>query len=290
MTFATVITAAYQAESFIDKAVRSVIAQSYGDWEMIIVSDDGVDYREILQGYGIHDARLRFYSTGIMGAGPAVARNIGLLEARHDIIINLDSDDSIASDYIEHILPVAIQHDLATPAIQVMQDGEATPSYQRQVPDDIAAFSLRDAIRYCPTFAPIAFDRSKFNQQWPLLHYGEDLLLWLRLLDHAHVIPYVRQAKYHYTHRRHSLSRPQEPTTRGLCARREKMVEWIKQNTYYGYNKDNYSLLISWLESCNEMEKQFDYQLVDIELFMAENNRRFDQLIGESGSYNTAHS
>jgi glycosyltransferase involved in cell wall biosynthesis len=290
MTTATVITAAYQAESFIDKAVRSVITQSSSDWEMIIISDDGVDYREILQGYGINDKRLRFYSTGVTGAGPAAARNIGLYEARHDIIMNLDSDDILSADYIGHMLAAAMQYGLATPAIEVIEDGKAAPSYQRHIPSEVNSFNLRDAIRYCPTYAPIVFNRKKFRQEWPVLHYGEDLLLWLKMFDHAPVIPYVRQAKYCYNHRMHSLSRPQELTTHGICERRRNMIEWINKNTPQGYQKDNYSLVCSWLESCNEMEKQFNYQLVDIDVFMKENNRRFDQLIGESGNYNTAHS
>jgi glycosyltransferase involved in cell wall biosynthesis len=290
MTGATVITAAYQAESFIDKAVLSVLAQSHNDWEMLIVSDDGNNYREVLQGHGIHDERLRFYSTGTTGAGPATARNIALREARHDIVINLDSDDRLSADYLEHLIPVALQHGLATPAIVVTDSGKPIPSYQRHVPDEVSSFNLRDAIRYCPTYAPILFDRRRFPLEWPDLHYGEDLLLWLRLFDYTPEIPYVRQAVYFYTHRKHSLSRPNETTTHGICERRNSMVEWIKSNTQYGYNKENYDLLCQWLESCNEMEKQFDYQLVDIELYMRENNRRFDQLIGNAGNYSIAHS
>ena len=48
MTQVSIITPAYRVEAFIHHAVKSVLAQTLLDWEMVIASDDGQDYAQIL--------------------------------------------------------------------------------------------------------------------------------------------------------------------------------------------------------------------------------------------------
>ena len=54
----SVVTPAYRAERWIVPCVRSVLAQTYGFWDHVIVADDGVDYEAQLAAAGIRDSRL----------------------------------------------------------------------------------------------------------------------------------------------------------------------------------------------------------------------------------------
>lgn len=89
----SIITPAYRATTTIERAVRSALAQTLPNWEMLIVSDDGVDYESLLARAGILDQRLRFLSTGDVGTGSSAARNVALDAAEGDLIAILDADD-----------------------------------------------------------------------------------------------------------------------------------------------------------------------------------------------------
>ena len=74
----SIVTPAYKAEQSLAGAVKSVIGQSHDDWELLIVSDDGLDYEAVLRAAGLSDSRCRFLTTGRIGSGASNARNQGL--------------------------------------------------------------------------------------------------------------------------------------------------------------------------------------------------------------------
>jgi glycosyltransferase involved in cell wall biosynthesis len=89
----SIITPAYNAQRFIDKCIESVIAQSYQNWEMIIVDDGSTDETlEIIQQYINQDYRVILFSNDI-NLGASKSRNIAIKEAKGDYIAFLDSDD-----------------------------------------------------------------------------------------------------------------------------------------------------------------------------------------------------
>src|SRR5262249_1663912 len=75
---------------FLPRAIESVQQQSYGNWELLIVDDGSVDgTAEFLA--GVADERLRCFRHH--GAGACAARNVGLAQARGDLIAYLDDDN-----------------------------------------------------------------------------------------------------------------------------------------------------------------------------------------------------
>jgi glycosyltransferase involved in cell wall biosynthesis len=99
----SVIMPAYQAEDTVREAVESVLAQTVGDLELIVVDDaSGTPVSEALT--GIHDPRLHILTRHKNG-GPAAARNAALRVARAPLVSQLDADDTWAPDYLEHVLP-----------------------------------------------------------------------------------------------------------------------------------------------------------------------------------------
>ncbi|MCK5437636.1 MAG: glycosyltransferase [Desulfobulbaceae bacterium] len=85
----TVIIPTYNREQFVKKAIDSVLGQTYGNFELIVVDDGSTDNtQEILAGYGEEIVCIRQENRG-----PAAARNTGIKVACHDLIAFLDSDD-----------------------------------------------------------------------------------------------------------------------------------------------------------------------------------------------------
>ena len=95
--FISVLMPVYNAERYLRKAVESVLAQTYGNFELIAVDDGSTDRsKDILDGFAARDQRVRVMSrpnTGIVGA-----LNDGLAAAKGDYIARMDADDIAIAD------------------------------------------------------------------------------------------------------------------------------------------------------------------------------------------------
>jgi len=89
----SIVTPAYNAHRFIGECIESVIAQSYQNWELIIIDDGSTDETvDIIQQYVNRDYRIILFSNEI-NIGASKSRNIAIKEAKGDYIAFLDSDD-----------------------------------------------------------------------------------------------------------------------------------------------------------------------------------------------------
>lgn len=91
MARVSVIMPARDAARFIGPAVQSVLDQTYGDWELIVVDDGSKDETQRVLG-GFADSRLRVVTQDAT-AGVSAARNAALRVARSEFVANLDADD-----------------------------------------------------------------------------------------------------------------------------------------------------------------------------------------------------
>jgi glycosyltransferase involved in cell wall biosynthesis len=88
MPAVSVIIPAYNAEAFLARAIRSVEAQSFGDFEIVVIDDGSTDgTAEVARGF----SSVR-YVLGSHG-GEAAARNRGLEEATGELVAFVDADD-----------------------------------------------------------------------------------------------------------------------------------------------------------------------------------------------------
>lgn len=95
----SVIMPAWNRAETIGRAVESVLAQSYANWELIVVddgSDDGTP--EAVQAYHAANPKVRLLR--IAHEGVSAARDAGLREAKGDLIAYLDSDNRWRPDYL----------------------------------------------------------------------------------------------------------------------------------------------------------------------------------------------
>lgn len=85
----SVVIPAYNCAGFIREAIESVLAQDYGNRELVVVDDGSTDATsEVVRSFG---SAVRLI--GQSNRGPAAARNRGLAEARGDYVAFLDGDD-----------------------------------------------------------------------------------------------------------------------------------------------------------------------------------------------------
>ena len=88
----SIIMPSYNTASFIAESIQSVLAQSYKDWELIIVDDCSPDNTDDVVRPYLSDERIK-YLKNEKNSGAAVSRNRALREAKGKWIAFLDSDD-----------------------------------------------------------------------------------------------------------------------------------------------------------------------------------------------------
>lgn len=122
----SIIVPVYNAETFLDNCIQSILAQSYENWELILVNDGSKDGSgEICRRYAADDTRIRYYEK--QNGGVSSARNIGLEMAEGEFISFVDSDDTVVFDYCERLLEkMTLETDMVVLGMQyVYPDGTA---------------------------------------------------------------------------------------------------------------------------------------------------------------------
>jgi Glycosyl transferase family 2 len=179
------VIAARNAAATLAQTLHSVLAQSDGDWEALIVDDDSTDATPALIAEQVRrDAR--FFALRGRGAGVAAARNIALQQARGRCVVFLDSDDWIAPTHLERLHAALDAAPGATAAYcdrhRVMPDGERAPAHGEpqiaQRPFEMFARTCAVAIHAVLVERAAVTRAGGFD---PTLRTCEDWDLWQRI-------------------------------------------------------------------------------------------------------------
>ena len=101
----SVIVPVYKVEPYLRQCVESILNQTYSDLEVLLIDDGSPDRcGEICDDYKKKDSRVRVFHTE--NRGVSAARNLGLREAKGDLIGFVDSDDWIEADMYEVLYTV----------------------------------------------------------------------------------------------------------------------------------------------------------------------------------------
>ena len=144
----SIITPTYNREAFLPVAIESVLAQSYKEFELIIVDDGSTDNsRELINAYVDKDPRVKYLYQE--NQRQSVARNYALSIAKGDFICFLDSDNYWPHDKLEKSLKAFEQHPEADivygDCITIDEQGnELHRNNMRRYSGSIAAFLLKD--------------------------------------------------------------------------------------------------------------------------------------------------
>ena len=179
----SIITPCYNGERFISHCIKSVLAQTYKNWEMIIVDDNSQDNsKKIINSLTENDSRISsIYLENNVGA--AEARNIAITRAKGRFIAFLDSDDLWHREKLEIQIAFMLNRSIGfsyTSYEIINYDGMKTKKIIT-APNKIGYNSyLKNTIIGCLT---VVLDKSIVGDfKMPNIRSSHDMALWLSIL------------------------------------------------------------------------------------------------------------
>tara|TARA_R100001163_G_C5068494_1_gene208938 strand:- start:4625 stop:7705 length:3081 start_codon:yes stop_codon:yes gene_type:complete len=113
MTFSITVTV-YNRPKLIIRALESVLWQTYRDWELVVVDDCSTDetWEELCKFHRKHagEYRIKLIQNDV-NRGTFYSRNVGIVEAEGEFIVNLDSDDLLIPSALERLKDCIWRHD-----------------------------------------------------------------------------------------------------------------------------------------------------------------------------------
>ena len=107
----SVIVPVFNDETRIARCIESVISQSFGDFELIIIDDGSQDLSAVIaNAYTLKDKRVKIITS--LNYGPSSARNLGIKKSIGDFIFFLDSDDYLETDSLKFLVSRIKNHDV----------------------------------------------------------------------------------------------------------------------------------------------------------------------------------
>ena len=129
MPTVSVIVPVYKVEKYLHRCVDSILAQTFTDFELLLVDDGSPDKcGTICDEYAAMDARVRVFHQ--KNQGVSVARNRALESAVGEFITFIDSDDWLAENYLQALYTNLMESDadICVSAIQrITEEGELLP-------------------------------------------------------------------------------------------------------------------------------------------------------------------
>ena len=109
----SIIIPMYNAEKYIGECLESILAQTFQDYEVIVVDDCSTDKScEVVESYlSIFGDKLRLIRSKKNFGGPAVPRNIGINSSCGEYLMFVDNDDAITPTALEELYPIAKNFD-----------------------------------------------------------------------------------------------------------------------------------------------------------------------------------
>lgn len=123
----SLILPVYNSYKFLNDCVRSILNQTFVDFELIMVDDGSTDKSlELCQEWSTKDKRIKVYHQNNLG--PSAARNSGIRIANGQWIVFVDSDDKVLPTYLSEMYKIVSNHedvDLCISGLQVFRGGVA---------------------------------------------------------------------------------------------------------------------------------------------------------------------
>lgn len=183
MPTVTVIIPTFNRSELVTQAINSVLAQDYGDFEILVIDDGSADNTKQVVAE-IKDNRIKYFYKN--NGGVSSARNLGLKNAQGQFICFLDSDDLWPANFLQTM----IKHLQDSPEYgaaycmrtRLFEDGSIQPSYQKkffssgQVTARLFEKTFIQTSAICfrkKVLEGLFFDESLAN--------GEDVDVWLKV-------------------------------------------------------------------------------------------------------------
>lgn len=192
----SIIVPCYKQAHLLPETLNSVLAQTYKNWECIVVNDGSPDNTsEVVNTYICKDSRIKLLEQ--VNQGVSVARNNGINYSNGEFILPLDGDDLIEPTYIEK----AIQYFISFPDTKLVYC-EADRFDQKKEYWKLPTYTYEDEIWENRLFCSSIYKRSDYNKTIgynPNMKEGyEDWDFWLSLLNSDDLVYRIPEVLFHY--------------------------------------------------------------------------------------------
>jgi glycosyltransferase involved in cell wall biosynthesis len=251
-----IIMPAYRAEETIASSVASVVAQTFSDWQLWIVADDGADYEAFLAKAGLADPRLRFLGSGGTRRGASVARNVALeaIEAPYAAI--LDADDRMKPEKLARVVAALDTHGIVSTALDVMTSDFSHLRYVGTGPDR----ALRPGEHKWVSISMdsmIAWNRRKADGRYDsAMSNMTDLEFLLQLYRTVPVSMHLGAPLHDYVKRDGSMSNASNVAAGMIASKREILARL--ESGHYGLPQADVEGLAAFLSVSLEAEARYE--------------------------------
>lgn len=245
----SIIVPCYNAEKYLAETLESVYAQTYANWECIIVNDGSTDSSEqVASSYQAKDKRYKYLYQSNKGA--SAARNKAIVESSGIYILPLDADDKISPQYIEEAAAIFQKNnDVKLVYCKAVKFGKVNE------PWNLRQYSLREMLIENMIFCTALFRREDYNKtpgfSEDMKGGFEDWEFWLTFLketDKVYQIPEV-----HFYYRIQDTSR--NPAFNQAMQRELRRKMYEKHKDLF----DKYFQIPDLLYEYNEMRNKYNY-------------------------------
>lgn len=255
----SIIIPVYNAEKFIRRCIDSILAQSFQDFELILVNDGSTDSsKEICDSYSSLDNRIIVISQENSGASSA--RNAGLEFAKSEYVCFIDADDYVGKEYLSCMVDKTDkQADLICQGLTCIKNGsESVIGFDKEevfaIDNDCSFFDKYILFRFCGSYCKL-FKRCliqensiKFSSKIICAEDFDFILKYLRCCNYIKVTP---SANYYYEHHENSVSTriyKFNEEYSGLCQLYKSTNDIIKLKNNESFCKQKRSLITYYIQ------------------------------------------
>ena len=99
----SIVVPIYNGEKYIEDCIRSILMQTYSDWELLLIDNASVDDSyEICKEFARRDDRIQVLHQH-RNMGVSAARNLGIEKSRGEFVTFIDADDWVETDYLDRL-------------------------------------------------------------------------------------------------------------------------------------------------------------------------------------------
>lgn len=209
-TLISIITPSYFSEKYIDDCIKSVLSQTYENWEMLIVDGNSKDATlQIIEKYSLLDDRIKIINN-YNDKGPAQARAEGIKKAKGEYIAFIDSDDLWIPDKIQEQLNFMKKnkyHFSFTSYKKLSKDNKVSSAFiNGHSSNDFRQYLRRRGIANSTVMLKAeCFDKSILDTVGK--SHGEDTLWWLLIMKKGYKSYLLDKPLTNYREVKDSLSK-----------------------------------------------------------------------------------
>lgn len=181
----SIIMPAYNCGDFIGITLESVIAQTYQNWEVIVINDCSTDNTEsVVFNYKSRDPRIKYYKLN-ENSGAAVARNKATDLANGKYIAFLDSDDVWFPEKLTKQINFMKKHGYSFTCTSYSKIDEQG-NYLNRTINARSKSNYNDVLKTCPGNSTVIYDAEALGKfKIPNIKKRNDYVMWLQVIKRA---------------------------------------------------------------------------------------------------------